>query len=76
MSEADELCDRIAIINHGKISAIDTPVNLKRSVVGQEGEGQVVTIKTLDPAVTVSVLDRDLGIKAQVTADKRWLFLL
>ena len=67
MSEADELCDRIAMINHGKISVIDTPSNLKRSVVGQEGEGQIVTIKTLDPAVTVSVLDREMGIKAQVT---------
>ncbi|MBI4723325.1 MAG: ABC transporter ATP-binding protein [Candidatus Stahlbacteria bacterium] len=27
--EADELCDRIAIINHGKIVACDTPDNLK-----------------------------------------------
>jgi ABC-2 type transport system ATP-binding protein len=75
MSEADELCDRIAMINHGKISVIDTPSNLKRSVVGQEGEGQVVTIKTLDPAVTVSVLDREMGIKAQVT-DNRSLRIL
>jgi ABC-2 type transport system ATP-binding protein len=70
MSEADELCDRIAMINHGKISVIDTPSNLKRSVVGQEGEGQVVTIKTLDPAVTVSVLDRELGVKAQLTDNR------
>ena len=74
MSEADELCDRIAIINHGKISVIDTPSNLKSSVVGHEGEagGQVVTIKTLDPTVAVSVLERKLGIKAQVT-DKQSL---
>ncbi|MHB1262364.1 MAG: ABC transporter ATP-binding protein [Thermoplasmatota archaeon] len=32
MEEADELCDRIAIIHAGKIAAIDTPENLKRSV--------------------------------------------
>ncbi|HYA81928.1 MAG TPA: ABC transporter ATP-binding protein [Candidatus Bathyarchaeia archaeon] len=70
MSEADELCDRIAIINHGKISVIDTPSNLKRSVVGQEGEGQVVIIKTLDPVVAVSVLDRELGSKAQITDNR------
>lgn len=32
MDEADALCDRIAIINKGRISAIDTPANLKRTV--------------------------------------------
>lgn len=30
MFEADELCDRIAFINHGEIIAIDTPKNLKQ----------------------------------------------
>ena len=29
MEEANKLCDRIAIINHGKIAAIDTPENLR-----------------------------------------------
>jgi len=32
MKEADELCDRIAIINKGKIIALDTPENLKHMV--------------------------------------------
>ncbi|MDH3364669.1 MAG: ABC transporter ATP-binding protein [Thermoplasmata archaeon] len=32
MMEADELCDRIAIIDDGKILACDTPSNLKRMV--------------------------------------------
>jgi len=32
MFEADALCDRIAIINHGKIIAIDTPGGLKKHV--------------------------------------------
>ena len=30
MVEADELCDRVAIINQGKVLACDTPTNLKR----------------------------------------------
>ena len=30
MVEADELCDRVAIINQGKVLACDTPYNLKR----------------------------------------------
>jgi len=29
MEEANQLCDRIAIINHGKIAAIDSPENLR-----------------------------------------------
>ncbi len=32
MAEADELCDRIAIINRGKLVACDTPENLKASI--------------------------------------------
>ena len=32
MEEADELCDRIAIIDHGRILALDTPEGLKRQV--------------------------------------------
>jgi ABC-2 type transport system ATP-binding protein len=30
MAEADELCDRVAIINAGRVLACDTPLNLKR----------------------------------------------
>ena len=32
MMEADQLCDRIAIIDHGRILACDTPENLKRGI--------------------------------------------
>jgi ABC-2 type transport system ATP-binding protein len=32
MAEADELCDRLAIIDGGKVLACDTPANLKRKV--------------------------------------------
>jgi ABC-2 type transport system ATP-binding protein len=34
LEEADGLCDRIAIIDHGKIIALDTPENLKHAVGG------------------------------------------
>ena len=30
LDEAEYLCDRIAVINHGRIVAVDTPANLKR----------------------------------------------
>lgn len=40
MEEADELCDRLAIIDQGSVIALDTPEGLKRSV----GADTVVTI--------------------------------
>jgi ABC-2 type transport system ATP-binding protein len=32
MAEADELCDRVAIMDHGKLLALDSPAGLKSSV--------------------------------------------
>ncbi len=34
MDEADRLCDRIAIVDHGKLVALDTPLALKQTVPG------------------------------------------
>ncbi len=34
MDEADKLCDRIAIVDHGKLVALDSPLRLKASVPG------------------------------------------
>src|SRR5271155_2128633 len=42
MEEADKLCDRVAIMDHGKILALDTPAELKRGV----GADTIVTVKT------------------------------
>ncbi|MDD1701498.1 MAG: ATP-binding cassette domain-containing protein [Methanoregula sp.] len=41
MEEADRLCNRIAIIDHGKIIALDTPARLKDSL-----GGDLVTIRS------------------------------
>jgi ABC-2 type transport system ATP-binding protein len=41
MEEADELCDRLAIMDHGKILALDTPADLKKSV----GADTIATVK-------------------------------
>jgi ABC-2 type transport system ATP-binding protein len=47
MEEADQLCNRVAIMDHGKILALDTPAGLKRSV----GADTIVTVNTSgDPA--------------------------
>jgi ABC-2 type transport system ATP-binding protein len=51
MDEADRLCNRVAIIDHGKIIALGTPKNLKDGI-----GGDVVTIKSSDPAAIVAAL--------------------
>jgi len=40
MEEADQLCDRVAIMDHGHILALDSPVGLKRTV----GADTIVTV--------------------------------
>mgnify|MGYP006269181483 CR=1 FL=1 len=35
MDEADRLCDHIAIVDHGELKALDSPVRLKASIPGQ-----------------------------------------
>jgi ABC-2 type transport system ATP-binding protein len=42
MEEADQLCSRVAIMDHGKILALDTPAKLKQSV----GIDTIVTVKS------------------------------
>jgi ABC-2 type transport system ATP-binding protein len=41
MEEADKLCDRVAIMDHGRILALETPAALKRSV----GADTIITVK-------------------------------
>jgi ABC-2 type transport system ATP-binding protein len=77
MLEADQLCDRLAIINSGKIAAIDTPINLKRNVVGVSSEGRgtvggdVITLKipTDSRSSAISIIGRELGSKAEIVDD-------
>ncbi|MBO0804334.1 MAG: ATP-binding cassette domain-containing protein [Nocardiopsaceae bacterium] len=63
MDEAEN-CDRIAIIDHGTIVAIDTPENLKASV----GKDRV-QIGTGDDASTITELKERFGIDAAVHED-------
>jgi ABC-2 type transport system ATP-binding protein len=35
MDEADKLCDRIAIVDHGQLVALDSPITLKASIPGK-----------------------------------------
>jgi len=72
MYEADELCDRIAVVNKGKIVAMDTPKGLKSlmkdmSIIEVEGFGiaekEIESIRGLPGVRTVSA---NLGEEKQV----------
>jgi ABC-2 type transport system ATP-binding protein len=52
MEEADRLCNRVAIIDHGRIIALDTPQNLKNGI-----GGDVVTIKSPNPDAIAATLN-------------------
>jgi ABC-2 type transport system ATP-binding protein len=59
MDEADRLCDRIAIINGGKIVALDTPDGLKRRVGDDKGLGRKATMEEVFLELTGRSLDDD-----------------
>jgi ABC-2 type transport system ATP-binding protein len=58
MEEADALCARVAIMDHGKILALDTPANLKKST----GADTIVTVKVSSDGDTLAkALERDIA---------------
>lgn len=62
LAEADRLCDRIGIINDGRIVAEDTPEALKAMVA--EVHGQEPTMESVFMTYTGRSLDDDLGDNA------------
>ena len=58
MEEADYLCDRVAIIDHGKILIIDNPNKLKSSI-GRD----IIYLECSDPRRFVEVLDGEQWIE-------------
>ena len=67
MEEADQLCDRVAIMDHGKILALDTPAALK----GSTGADTIVTVGTTgDPGKLGELLSAEIeGVTRTRTAD-------
>jgi len=55
MEEADRLCQRVAIMDHGRILALDTPAGLKQSI----GADTVVTLRTTGDAHRLATVMRE-----------------
>jgi ABC-2 type transport system ATP-binding protein len=79
MEEADQLCSRVAIMDHGKILALDTPAELKQSVqadtiVAVKAEGDPTALaaqleRALDGVTRTRVIDG--GVELHVTGTER-----
>ena len=79
MEEADQLCDRVAIMDHGTILALDTPAALKQSVdadtiVAVKAEGDATALadhleQALDGVTRTRVIDG--GAELHVTGTER-----
>jgi len=75
MEEADQLCDRVAIMDFGKILALDTPANLKKStgadtiaIVKVAGSGDVLATAlatALEGVVGTRVVDNVVSVHVQ-----------
>jgi ABC-2 type transport system ATP-binding protein len=68
MEEADQLCDRLAVMDHGRILALDTPAELKRSVgadtvVQVTAEGDASSLQSLADLLAEKV---DGALRAEV----------
>jgi ABC-2 type transport system ATP-binding protein len=73
MDEADKLCDRVAIVDHGKLVALDSPLKLKASIPGKNllevsfssvPEGWSETIQALPEVADVKSEDRVFRISS------------
>jgi ABC-2 type transport system ATP-binding protein len=74
MEEADELCERVAIVDHGKVLALDSPANLKKDL----GAATVIGLKLRDiagAATLVARLENDpLVTRAEPTGEGLRIF--
>jgi ABC-2 type transport system ATP-binding protein len=64
MDEADRLSDRIAIMDYGKIIALDTSAKLKETL-----EGDVITIKAADPEAVSALIAEKMGLNQSRIVD-------
>src|SRR6266852_4340115 len=74
MDEADKLCDRIAIVDHGELKALDSPLRLKSSIPGKNvlevtfstvPDGWEVRLKRLPDVESVTGHENIFRLKSQ-----------
>jgi ABC-2 type transport system ATP-binding protein len=71
IEEANQLCDRVAIINHGQIAAIDTPEQLKRAFRRVQSVEVALEPQTSRVLETLEVLELP-GVTSKVKFGDKW----
>lgn len=71
MDEADLLCDRIAIVDHGKVVALDTPRRLRHLLPSDAGLDLVIE-GDADPSPLFSGIEGGQRVEAQPAGEDRW----
>ncbi len=66
LEEAQALCERIAILDHGKLIAVDTPEHLKQTY-----GGSVVELETAQPSTVVDDIRQLPGVKEVIQEGTR-----
>jgi ABC-2 type transport system ATP-binding protein len=66
LEEAQALCERIAILDHGKLIAVDTPEHLKQTY-----GGSVVELETVQPSAVADAIRALSGVKEVVQEGTR-----
>jgi ABC-2 type transport system ATP-binding protein len=74
MFEAEALCKRIGIIDHGKIVALDSPANLKKLVSGTDVTTFEIEIANLEPQMITAVQSLS-SVKSLVQEDPSHLLV-
>lgn len=69
LGEVEELCDRIAIQDRGRIVAVGTLAELQRDAIQERGDGGLELDPGVDLARVVEIL-RERGIEARVREDE------
>ena len=71
MDEADLLCDRIAIVDHGKVVALDTPRRLRQLLPSDAGV-ELVIDGDGDPTPLFSEIEGGRRVEAQPAGEDGW----
>jgi len=68
LEEADEVCNRIAIIDHGKVIALGTPTELKHNI----SKGDIIEIATNRQQLeeVAKIVKKTLGEEPRISGDK------
>ena len=72
IEEANQLCDRVAIINHGQIAAIDTPEKLKAAFRRVQSVEVALELPTESPTESGKGLAALPGVMNQVKVGDKW----